>query len=121
MTPGRNILIIDDEPQVLKLFSRLLSRAGYSVTAVSSGAEAFGPLTRRPFELLVLDLSMPQPDGFELLRRFRKERPGLRILVISGYMQGALLNVSECLGARASLSKTDAPKMLVKTVNALLR
>ena len=77
-------------------------------------------LEHQPVDLLVLDLSMPKPDGFDLLKRLRLKRPGLRILVISGYMQGALLKASEFLGATASLSKTDAPLHLLETVNSLL-
>ena len=74
-----------------------------------------------PVDLLVLDLSMPEPDGFEVLKTLRAKRPGWRSLVISGFLGGALLEASELLGATASLSKTQAPKLLLKTVNDLLR
>lgn len=116
-----HILLADDEPHVLRLFSRLLTREGYSVTAVDSGAAVIQVLENQTIDLLVLDLNMPQPDGFELLKSLRAKKPGLRILVISGYMQGALLRASEFLGATASLSKTEAPKMLCKTVSTLLQ
>src|SRR5436305_3238312 len=115
------ILVADDDPQILKLFTRLLHQSGYSVTVVDSGAEAMRVLQDESVDLLVLDLSMPEPDGFELLRALREKKPGLRILVISGYMQGALLKASEILGASASLSKADAPALLVKTVDNLLQ
>jgi len=114
------ILVADDDPQILKLFTRLLHQGGYSVTAVNSGADAMKILQGESVDLFILDLSMPEPDGFELLRSLREQKPGLRILVISGYMQGALLKASEMLGAAASLSKDDAPKLLVKTVDHLL-
>ena len=114
------ILIADDDLQVLKLFTQLLKKDGYSVTAVDSGRAASKFLESNPVDLLVLDLSMPPPDGFDLLKDLRAKRPGLRILVISGYMQGALLRASELLGATASLSKADAPALLVRTVGELL-
>lgn len=119
--PAPHILVADDDPQVLKLFTRLLTKRGYSVTPVDSGTDALETLKKEPVDLLVLDLSMPQPDGFDLLKSLRRDRPGLRILVISGYMQGALLKASEILGATASLSKTEAPESLVKAVDALLQ
>ena len=121
VNPHRShIVVADDEPQVLKLFARLLQHAGYSVTTVDSGSAAIRILERDSVDLLILDLSMPNPDGFDLLKLLRASRPGLRILVISGYMEGALLRASEFLGATASLSKTEAPARLVGVVNSLL-
>ena len=119
MTPPR-ILIADDTPQILKLFKRLLSKEGYSVTAVASGADALKIIDAEPVDLLILDLEMPPPDGFELLRILREAHPGLRILAISGYLQGAMLKPSEFLGATATLNKVDASTSLVKTVKRLL-
>ena len=119
--PCRQILIVDDEPKVLKLFTRLLNEGGYSVTTVDSANDAVKVLNEQRVDLLILDLSMPQPDGFDLLKSLRVERPGLRILVISGYMEGALLKASEILGTTASLSKSEAPWRLLDTVRNLLQ
>jgi CheY-like chemotaxis protein len=116
-----HILIVDDEPLVLSLFATLLEENGYSVTAVTSGDAAMEVLREQTVDLLVLDLSMPRTDGFEVLRSLRVQLPGLPILVISGYMQGALLQASELLGAAASLSKREAPGLLVETVKTLLK
>jgi DNA-binding NtrC family response regulator len=115
-----NILIADDDRQVLKLFERILTREGYSVIAVNSDGAAAGILKTCPVDLVVLDLKMLEPDGFELLKSFRAEQPELPILVISGYLQGSLLQASEFLGAAGSLSKLEAPKKLAKTAGALL-
>ena|SRR5579863_5413264 len=120
-TQPLRILIADDDPQVLILFERLLTRGGYSVIAVSSGDAAMKVLEERSVDLLVLDLSMPDPDGFELLRVLRATKPGLRILAVSGALHGALLKPARILGATASLSKTDAPKLLLQTVQNLLQ
>src|SRR5579872_3881901 len=115
------ILVVDDDPQILKLFGRILERGGYSVRRVSSGQEVMPVLHAEPCDLVVLDLSMPEPDGFELLKALRAKMPGLRILVISGYLQGKLLKAAELLGATATLPKTDAPQALLETVNRLLQ
>jgi CheY-like chemotaxis protein len=116
------ILVVDDDPQILKLFSWILTEGGYTVVAESSGKSALQALEGAgPVDLMVLDLSMPEPDGFEILKAMRAKRPGLRILVTSGFLGGALLKASEMLGATASLDKTSAPSMLLETVNNLLR
>lgn len=114
------ILIVDDEPQVLKLFRSMLEEGGYSV-AVACSSDATEALKTLDIDLLVLDLNMPEPDGFELLKKFHTSMPGLRIVVTSGYLEGALLEAAQLLGATATIPKATAPKVLVKTVDAILR
>jgi DNA-binding NarL/FixJ family response regulator len=74
------------------------------------------------FRLLVLDLDMPDDgtDGFEILKMVRTELPHLQVLVISGYLRGALLEAAECLGARLSLYKDSAPRLLLESTRKLL-
>ena len=115
------ILVVDDDLQVLKLFATILEKGGYSVVVAASGKKVMELLRQDAFDLLVLDLSMPQPDGFELLRALRSSMPGLRILVISGFMGGVLLRPARFLGATATLPKSEAPAQLLKTVKNLLR
>jgi CheY-like chemotaxis protein len=117
---NRHILVVDDDPQVLKLFVLILTRAEYLVAAANSGQVALQILDQQLVDLVILDLSMPQPDGFEILKAVRIQRPDIKILVISGYVTGDLLKASELFGATASLSKIDAPKQLLKAVNGLL-
>src|SRR5579863_2064147 len=114
------ILVVDDDPQVLKLFGKILEDGGYAARLVSSGDQVMPLLQREPFDLVVLDLSMPPPDGFELLKRLRSSMPGLLILVTSGYMHGALLKAAQLLGAAGTLPKTDAPRHLLEAVANLL-
>lgn len=113
----RRILLIDDDPQILQLFRRILTRGGYSVTVETSSKRALEVLKNdKTVELLVLDLSMPEPDGFEILKAMREHRPGLTIIVISGYLDGVLLKAAEILRATASLAKKEAPDRLLEHV-----
>jgi CheY-like chemotaxis protein len=114
------ILVVDDDPQVLKLFGTILRKGPYSVILLSGGDRVIPTLRESRFDLLVMDLSMPEPDGFDLLKRLRSEMPGLRILVVSGYLGGRLLKAAELLGAASTLSKTEAPAKLLDTVERLL-
>jgi CheY-like chemotaxis protein len=116
------ILIVDDDPQILNLFAKILTQGGYVVVTENSGANVVSALeSKGPFDLVVLDLSMPEPDGFETLKMLRATRPGLRIVVTSGFLGGALLQASEILGATTSLNKDEAPTKLLPTVNSILR
>jgi CheY-like chemotaxis protein len=119
---GFRILLVDDDPQVLKLFSVILTGGGHVVRSEITGKGAIQVLgTGEQVDLMVLDLNMPAPDGFEVLKAAREHRPGLRVLVTSGFMEGAFLKASEFLGATASLNKTDATRLLLPKVNELLR
>ncbi len=115
------ILVIDDDLAILKLFGTILEDGGYSVKLSHSSGDAKKLLRQTPIDLVVLDLNMPEPDGFDLLKELRASMPGLRIVVVSGYLDGALLKAAEWLGATAALSKSDAPRMLVKTVKDILQ
>jgi CheY-like chemotaxis protein len=114
------ILVADDDPQVCKLFTRQLRSAGYGVSQAQSGVEALKLLRGNSFQLLVLDLKMPDIDGFQVLKITRSEFPHLQVLAVSGYMEGVLLEAAECLGARLTMEKNGAPDLLVKTARKLL-
>jgi CheY-like chemotaxis protein len=116
----RRILVIDDEPQVLRLFRRILEAAGCMVYTAESGSEGLKVLHDHPVDLLVLDLNMPELDGFEILTLLHSERPNLKVIVTSGFMQGAMLRAARFLGATAVLNKVEAPKRLIETIQTLL-
>lgn len=65
------ILVVDDEPAMRAIFTRLLSRAGYEVAQAADGLEALKRITRDPPDLVVSDWMMPRMDGLELCRRLK--------------------------------------------------
>ena len=62
----RHILVVDDEPQVLRLLSLVLSRGGYRVSAAGTGHRALELLRRDPVDLVLTDIFMPDMDGLEV-------------------------------------------------------
>jgi CheY-like chemotaxis protein len=114
------ILVVDDDPQVLKYCETVLTELGYSVTSTTSGSAATRLLKERRFDLLILDLSMPDTDGFEILQMVRTQMRELKVLVISGFMQGTLLKAAELVGANATLDKPSTPERLAQAVGKLL-
>ena len=90
----RTILLAEDEPTVRLLMKRVLERAGYAVLVASDGEEALA-ISRAygsTIDALVTDVIMPGMGGGELSRTIGAERPGIRVLHVSGYTAGALLN-----------------------------
>jgi len=69
---------------------------------------------------VLADLNMPEPDGFDLLRMEHAKFPYLRIIVISGYLEGALLEAAKIFGAVATLQKPVSPADLVAKVREVL-
>lgn len=79
---AKRILIVEDEESLLKLESILLSSKGYKVTAVSHGAAALEEIARALPDLVILDLMLPDLDGFEVCRRIKCDPRSSRVPVI---------------------------------------
>ena len=88
------ILLVDDDPGILSLFSYTLKSTGYSVYAAASGAEALEILQHNNIQVMFLDLNMPGMNGVELCRRIRQERPISIIYAVTGYT--SLFELSNC-------------------------
>lgn len=73
---GLNILIVDDEPDALDVITVELVQYGANVTGVSNAEDALKLLEKRSFDLLVSDIGLPKMDGYELIRRVRKQEEG---------------------------------------------
>ena len=120
MTNTPHILLVDDDEQVVRYLKRALIEAGYTVTATTSGKDALEIIEDLMPDLLILDLNMPEPDGFDFLRARRAKFPYMRILVISGYLHGALLDAAKIFGAVGTLQKPVSAEALVAKVQELL-
>ena len=120
MTEAARILLVDDDPYVIRYLKKALEQAGYQVSATTSGKEALALISQEKPDLLILDLNMPAPDGFDLLRIERAKFPYLRIIVISGYLEGALLEAARIFGAIATIQKPVSPQDLVNQVREVL-
>ena len=84
--PQRNLLLVDDEPDSLASMSRILTAAGWHTLTAGNGAEALAALAKTRPAAIVLDLIMPDMDGFEFLQHLRND-PALRsipVIVMSG-------------------------------------
>ncbi len=88
-TPGgtETILVVDDEEGICDATARMLRKAGYQVLTAYGGPEALAVASRHPgaIELLLTDVRMPGLSGVELADWLRAVRPGLPVLLISGY------------------------------------
>jgi DNA-binding NtrC family response regulator len=79
------ILVVDDEMIVCESCKRILEEDGYEVETALSGREAFDKMKESPFDIIITDLKMPEIDGMEVLRTFRKEYPDAIVIMITGF------------------------------------
>ena len=86
-TGSETILLVDDEPMVLEVAAEMMKKLGYRVEKANDGATAVAAFDRDPdaYDLVVLDMVMPGMGGRDVFRRLRQTRPGVRILVSSGF------------------------------------
>lgn len=80
-----SVLVVDDDPSIRLLFTRMLSRMGYRVAGAGSGAEADTLAGEQRFDVLVTDLVLPDASGVDVALRMRARWPRLGVIVISGY------------------------------------
>ena len=115
------ILVADDEPGVRDLLRRALSIEPWEVETAGDGREALNRLCGSPFDLAVLDVRMPHPDGLEVLRTLREKGIQTDVIVLTGYGFTDMAVQAMKLGARdfVEKQKLNLPE-LVATVRRLL-
>jgi putative two-component system response regulator len=89
------ILVVDDEPAIREVIQEYLSMEGYHVTTASDGVQAVEKIRQQEFDVVVTDLSMPNMDGFGLMRHAQQIQPLTSIIVLSG--QGTFENAIEAV------------------------
>ena len=115
----RRVLVVDDEPSLLKAIATILEDAGFQVVTAANGREARARASEHQIDLLITDLGMPEEDGIELVRRLKTERPGLRIIAMSGTYGPDLLKAAQLLGADSTLSKPMTASQLLDCIHKL--
>ena len=119
---SETVLIVEDEPVVRNLAVRYLREQGYQVLQASDGPEALDIARSHEGDvhLLVTDVVMPGMNGRELAERLASERPGLRVLYVSGYTDHAVVRHGVLEEGIAFLSKPFDLRDLARTVREVL-
>ena len=117
---SERVLVVDDEPEILRLCVYLLEDEGFETEGLTSAHEALARVRRESYDLLIADIKMPEMDGLELLRRVAAIDPNLVTLIITGYatMDRAIAAVNA--GARGFVLKPFGVDELIAAVNSAL-
>lgn len=116
------VLLAEDEPHIIELLSFLLSREGYVVETEMTGSGALARVLEAPPDLLILDVMLPEMNGFELMRRLRADPRGERVpvLMLTAKGQREDREAAARLAVDVFITKPFSNAELVDTVTRLV-
>jgi CheY-like chemotaxis protein len=119
---GPLVLVADDDEDILALVKAVLERSGHEVMTAGDGVEALALVRDRRPDLAVLDVSMPELDGLEVLRRLREDEATseLPVVLLSARAQEADVARGFAAGASAYIRKPFSPNELSERVGELI-
>jgi DNA-binding response OmpR family regulator len=116
------VLIVDDESVICELLSRLFEAHDCTVFTAKDGNAGLRICRTRSVDLVITDLSMPDKDGFELVRTLRSEFPAIKIIAMSGMLRSeGFLKAALAFGAHDTLAKPFTLISVWSSAEALLR
>jgi len=121
MSPVTNILVIDDEVSTLKTLSAGLDDLGYKVASGTNGKDALALIRGQPFNIVIVDIKLPDISGLEILETTRELNPEAAVIMITGHasIETAVDAINE--GAYSYIVKPVAMNELVTIINNALR
>jgi DNA-binding response OmpR family regulator len=117
MEPLR-VLIVDDEDELVSALEERLNLRGFQATGVTTGAEALSYLEETPCDVVLLDVKMPGLGGLEVIKRIKEERPGLQVVLLTGWSSAEDAEKGKELGAYDYLMKPVKIDDLVRVLLA---
>ena len=121
------VLIIDDDRSVSAAIQKTLTRQGYDVALAPNAADGEQLFGSSRFDLVIVDIFMPETDGLEIIRHLRKQSPTIPILAMSGFsFQNSMVSTPDFLwmalklGATARLRKPFTVQQLMAAIDASL-
>ena len=117
---SKRILVVDDEPRLTNVVRGYLEGAGYEVVVARNGRFALFAAREQPPDLVILDLMMPEMDGWEFVRHYRKESD-TPIIMLTARVEDVDKVAGLELGADDYVTKPFSPRELLARVRAVLR
>ena len=122
MVPEKKILVVDDDPYILMSLEFLMKKNGFDVMVARNGTEAMELVEKQVPDLVILDIMMPDVDGYEICKRIKKSPKHLhtKIVFISAKTKEADIQKGYDLGASLYIKKPFSTRELVKQIKELL-
>jgi DNA-binding NtrC family response regulator len=117
MVMNCKILLVDDEKTMVKYLSRRLVKRGFDVSVAYSGLSALEEIKKIDFDLVLLDVLMPEMDGIETLKEIKKIKPETEVIMLTGHASVEVGIEGMKSGAFNYIMKPFDPDELVKEIN----
>lgn len=119
---SENILIVDDAPNIVLSLEFLMKQEGYEVRSVTNGEDALSAMKEKRPDLVLLDIMMPQQDGYEVCQAIRAnpDWKDVRIIMLTAKGRDVEREKGLALGANDYITKPFSTRELVEKVNAIL-
>jgi DNA-binding NtrC family response regulator len=120
MADKRKILVVDDEDALRTVLSAELNSEGYDVGTAADGLEAVTELGKKKFDLVLLDIKMPNMNGFEVLKVIKEKHAGTKVIMLTGFADLKNAIESKKLGAEDFVSKPYDLVDLLTTIDRVM-
>jgi DNA-binding NtrC family response regulator len=121
MNRKSSVLVVDDEEVIRRGYARTLARPDREVATAWNGSEALRELEHRRFDVVLLDLRMPEMDGMDVLKIIKERWPESEVVVITGYPSVETAKQAVRLGACDYLAKPVAPEEVIQAAEGALK
>jgi CheY-like chemotaxis protein len=118
--PAR-LLVVDDDQLFRAVLRDTLIEKGYSVLVASDGLEAINVLAKEPVDLILLDIFMPEIDGFGVLRHVKRLMSKVKVVIVTAYTELKIVMEAKKLGANYFIYKPYMVQDLLDTIERVLR
>ena len=120
---NRNVLVIEDDKIMGQMVAEILDDAGFEVTTATNGVIAFDKLQEHPIDFVVLDILLPEMNGFEIYTKLQADREteNIPVLIITAWADERHLERASQLGIRNFLAKPFTEDELLYEIFSLLR
>jgi DNA-binding NtrC family response regulator len=118
MSSPAKILLVDDEQRFRTTTSKLLAAKGFATSTAGSGSEALEQMKENPFDVVILDVRMPEMGGVEVLAELKKLDPHVEVIIMTGYASVDTAKEIMKLGAYDFMLKPCAIDDLVEKIEA---
>ncbi|MGO3792571.1 MAG: response regulator transcription factor, partial [Enterococcus gilvus] len=117
----KRVLVVDDEPSIVKLLSFNLEKEGYGVTTAEDGKDGYELALNEKFDFIILDVMLPSMDGLEIAKKLRQEKIDTPILMLTAKDDAIDRILGLEIGADDYLTKPFSPREVLARMKAIFR
>lgn len=116
MADQTSVLVVDDNEDLLETFSLILKRHGFNIDTAENGVSAVNKFKMHHFDVIVMDIVMPEMNGVEAFRKIREMSPGAAVILMTAYSEEELIQIAQDEGAHCIVHKPIRIDQLIELI-----